>query len=275
MDPSEKSFNNLVPSISHVADRYCDDSWVVPYKTWNLHNFMFVLSGEGTAISEGKEYKIEAGTLMHHYAGQKFGCTSTHNNHMHMFVVNFQLASAIFDLDKWSFDTTVTLPFDNFTKIQNIDKLMKLFSKLSTTWDESSIHYELDCQSIFLAILHEFWNQIYIENSSINRYSSVQASCTYINNNYHKSLTLNDIAMQTGLNHVYFGNLFKKVMGITPIEYLNKIRIEKSLELLSAGHSIKETALLVGFSDPYYFSKVFKKAKGASPKYYMASYVNF
>jgi len=63
--------------------------------------------------------------------------------------------------------------------------------------------------------------------------------------------------------------LFKQVTGISFKEYLNKVRIEEAKSLLEhTDYSIMEIAVACGYSDQSYFTKVFKKATGITPKQY-------
>jgi two-component system response regulator YesN len=69
--------------------------------------------------------------------------------------------------------------------------------------------------------------------------------------------------------------MFSRLMGIRPTDYLNKKRIEKSqMLLLCSGKKLKEIALDVGFADPNYFSRVFKKYTGLSPQEYIHTVTN-
>ena len=77
------------------------------------------------------------------------------------------------------------------------------------------------------------------------------------------------------VSSTYFMKLFKKEIGYTPRDYLEKKRVEHAERLLLSGNlqnlRIKDIARLCGFHDPYYFSRVFKKQAGLSPKLYIAT----
>ena len=71
------------------------------------------------------------------------------------------------------------------------------------------------------------------------------------------------------MNEKYFCRFFKEFTNITPIDYINRLRIENAAHsLLEAGFTVTEAALDNGFNDISYFSKIFKKYKGVSPKRY-------
>ena len=80
-------------------------------------------------------------------------------------------------------------------------------------------------------------------------------------------LTLEEVAAHVHLHPSYFSTLFKSSTGSSFKEYLNMVRIEESKRLLSnTDYSIIDIAVAVGFEDQSYFSKVFKKYTGLTPK---------
>lgn len=82
-------------------------------------------------------------------------------------------------------------------------------------------------------------------------------------------LSLSVIADKLGYNAKYVSHLFKQKMGIGYSEYLRSVRIKYAVALFDHGiDSVKNVALLSGFADPFYFSTVFKKQTGLSPKDY-------
>ena len=74
---------------------------------------------------------------------------------------------------------------------------------------------------------------------------------------------------QTGLSYSYFKKLFFDKYGMTPVKYITHLRINRACELLQTKmFSVTKVAELCGFDNVYYFSNVFKKSKGISPKNY-------
>ena len=81
------------------------------------------------------------------------------------------------------------------------------------------------------------------------------------------SLTLGDIAAKSGLSENHFGRVFREQLGITPVAYLIRLRIEEAQRLLShTDHRVQEIAREVGFSDPFHFSRIFRQQRGLSPR---------
>lgn len=95
----------------------------------------------------------------------------------------------------------------------------------------------------------------------------------YIRENYQRNLTLTSVCQDLCLSRSYFSMIMKQHTGMTFIEYLTNLRIEKAKELLKSTHlKTYEIADEVGYEDAHYFSLIFKKGTGTSPTEYRKSY---
>lgn len=91
----------------------------------------------------------------------------------------------------------------------------------------------------------------------------------YIETNYEQNITLESAAERVGLSSYYLSKLFKEHFHISFIEYVTRTRLDRAKELLlNKRLSLKEIALSVGYKDPNYFSRVFKKEMEISPSDY-------
>ena len=91
----------------------------------------------------------------------------------------------------------------------------------------------------------------------------------YILANYQKEISLDDVSRAVDISPYYFSKIFKEETGQNFIEYLTAIRMEKAKELLTgSGLSMKEICAQVGYADPNYFSRTFKKNVGLTPTEY-------
>jgi two-component system, response regulator YesN len=105
------------------------------------------------------------------------------------------------------------------------------------------------------------------ESSSHNNVEIVEAAKKYIQMNYTKEISLEDIANYVSVSSFYLSRIFGKKEGMTYKDYLIKLRMEKAMKLIKEGRkSIKEISIEVGYADQNYFSKAFKKYYDKSPK---------
>ena len=95
----------------------------------------------------------------------------------------------------------------------------------------------------------------------------------YIHQHYEQQLTLDHISDFMHLNKNYLSQLFKKEVGLTFVAYLTQYRIEQAkLRLRTTHDSLADIAQQVGYNDPAYFSRIFKKVTDLSPNQYRQTY---
>lgn len=101
----------------------------------------------------------------------------------------------------------------------------------------------------------------------------IREAVVYIERNYAKNITVEDIAQVCRLDRSYFGKLFKKVMGQSPQEFLIRYRMAKAADALKTGNDlIGEIGASVGYANPLHFSRAFKNVYGLSPSMYRQKY---
>lgn len=92
----------------------------------------------------------------------------------------------------------------------------------------------------------------------------------FLENNIYRKLNSLDISNHIGMNYNYISSIFKKKTGLSIQEYLTKSRMNEAIGLLrSSNMNISEVSDKLGFSNPLYFSHVFRKVMGYSPSEYM------
>lgn len=100
----------------------------------------------------------------------------------------------------------------------------------------------------------------------------IQPALEYILQHYDEPITNEQLSEMSGVSTVYFRKLFTDAVGISPIRYIQRIRIRKAKEMLRSDYgSIAEVARSLGFQNIYHFSKAFKAQTGVSPSAYMKS----
>ncbi len=96
--------------------------------------------------------------------------------------------------------------------------------------------------------------------------SLVEEVASYIKENCHKQLTLKKLAEYAGKTPEQLSYLFKRHLDIRPVDYVIQCRLEKAVKLLQyEEYSVQEVAKEVGYADPLYFSRLFKKHLGCAP----------
>lgn len=83
-----------------------------------------------------------------------------------------------------------------------------------------------------------------------------------------QQISIADVARELGYHRTYLTKLFSREMGMSPVRYLQKMRMERAKLLLREPLTVEEVAASVGYPDPLYFSKAFKKWVGCTPTDY-------
>ena len=97
----------------------------------------------------------------------------------------------------------------------------------------------------------------------------IDSALEYINLNYPNDISLEDVSREVNISPYYFSKIFKEATVENFIEYLTNLRIEKAKDLLdNTDKSMKEICLEVGYANPNYFSRIFKKSVGVTPTEY-------
>ena len=144
---------------------------------------------------------------------------------------------------------------DSILKVNN-----QLLTVIPTINNMDSLCYKL--QEAIDAFTDCMFEHVPGKNSEV-----IKKAIKYISKNFADPITLDDVANLVHLNPAYFSTIFKQSTGSSFKEYLNMVRVEESKRLLSnTDYSLIDIAIATGFENQSYFSKVFKKYTGLTPK---------
>lgn len=107
--------------------------------------------------------------------------------------------------------------------------------------------------------------------TAFNQHSrfDLEAIETLMRDNIHHELNLDTLAHYCQLSKFHFAKKFKELTDTSPIQYFINMKIQKACyQLDNSDNTVKQIAESLGYSDPYYFSRLFKKVVGVSPKHY-------
>ncbi len=98
---------------------------------------------------------------------------------------------------------------------------------------------------------------------------NVLATIEFMNQNLSRSLTLEDLAQHARLSPSHYSAMFRRVTGYAPVTFFLRQKMLKAGEILrTQNRKVVEIATLLGFDDPYYFSRLFKRIHGQAPSHY-------
>ena len=145
------------------------------------------------------------------------------------------------------------------------NELLNLFNEIRSKWRAGAFGYKLETRSLFYEILYR--TSVNAERSSLkSSRNNIYRAIIYLENNYIEDITAQDLADMMKVKECMFRRAFKAEKGMSPVKYRNMLRLRKAYEMLTSGdYSVIETAIITNFSDPGYFSKLFKRQYGISP----------
>lgn len=232
------------------------------FKAETLYKVHYVCGGEGFLHMPGRVQPLSAGDVFFTFPGTPFYIESK-NNFSYMYI-SFLGARANMIMEK--------------LKISGKNCYFSECGEIFEFWENAfGINQELTdliTESVLLYTFSYLGNRMLTFEENKHKAEKTFLSIKkYIDDNFTNSaLTLSSISKELLYNPKYISGLFKKKMNIGLVEYINTIRIQYACTLINQGFtSVKELAALSGYWDSLYFSKVFKKKMGVSPKQYIAS----
>lgn len=150
-------------------------------------------------------------------------------------------------------------------------KMLDLYHKYKNHLSSANEFYMRVMAIDLLILLNELLdaNQYQLIDHPSIMHKKISEIITFINNNYMNNLSLDSISNQFYISKYYFARLFKDIVGMTFVEYLNIIKLKEAEKLLlKSNFSISRIAEEVGFCDSSYFCKIFKKYYQYSPSDY-------
>ena len=135
------------------------------------------------------------------------------------------------------------------------------------------------CKTGFEELLSMYLRQIFLlvqrtrqeRKASVSTYiqEEMEYARRYFNEHYNEPISIQDYAESRNMSVCYFQRNFKQIVNHTPMQYLLTIRVNNAASLLgTTDYSMAEIAAIVGYDDPLYFSRLFRKFKGMSPSEY-------
>lgn len=148
-------------------------------------------------------------------------------------------------------------------------QIKNLFHDMILELQLQKLFYMDIINSSFIKLISLIQRAAVLNETTTENHFAIDRLIILLNQDYMKQWTISDMAQFCNLSNDYFSHIFKEAMHVSPMKFLTDLRIAKSKELLvGEGQSIADVAFLVGYSDPLYFSRVFKKHEKLSPKQY-------
>lgn len=267
--PVQKYITNLKPDYPVVTTHWHEEA-----------EFTLITEGQALYHIDLAEYPVEAGDLLfipplvlHSISLQEYPKISSETYVFHM---NF-LGGNSTDICSTRYLTPLmnqefSMPYLIKLEHPAYASLRKIFNQINSLYGAAVPGYELALKSLFLQTIFLLLQYSKRNLSSDTGTSSdkLKQVLDYIEVHYAENITISELAKLCYFSDYHFMRFFKKHMNMTCVEYINNLRLEKSVELFEQGNtSILDVSLSTGFHNLSYFHKVFKRKYHMTPKSFL------
>ncbi|MFW6006918.1 MAG: AraC family transcriptional regulator [Halanaerobiales bacterium] len=274
---NRKHGTSLFPFCVYLNHNQRENKDYITSHHWhNELEFILVKEGNCRVQVETDSYNIKTNQALFINSGEIhaiYSSKGTHLFHPIMFNINFLSNNLEDDCQLKYLDPVIKNKYKLKKVIKNKSnaekKIINLLFQIVNFYVDKPFGYELMIKGLlFQMFFHYFTNNYFkkINHRSSVKINHIKKIIKFIHNNYDQKIDLDKMAGKLNLSKYYFSHIFKEIIGQTPIEYLNKYRINKAAHLLlNSDKKILDISLLTGFNNLSYFIKTFKKFKNMTP----------
>ena len=239
----------------------------------DYYQFIFITSGQGTIFINGLSYEAQMNQLYILKPNVRHGIEAHRTKSLHTIEIKFYCGN----MDTNSFIDK--LPY--YTKNAG-SRIGNCFVSMEEEVKEQDNYIEDIIELLLIEVLYHLArlsnkddNQLLRDNQKLclqvneNDKKPLSDAIEYMRKNYHREISLDDLAGLVNLSTVYFCSIFKDQYGVSPMQYLQDIRLHNAKWLLAnTNDSITSIAEQVGFQSIHYFSRFFKSNEEITPTYF-------
>jgi len=246
-----------------VVRRATFPEWKIPPRHIRNIELVLILRGIGKISVDNEEYTVGAGDLFCFQPSIKHSLWVEQEPYMEFYGLHFELPPGI-----------PSIPFPPRMRLDAPQKITSLFRNLYEIHTQKEYLYEWKQQIILQQILCEIFQFLHPEDKPIASVR-IKKALEYIHNNPNRPPSMEELLKQAGIHKTLFIASFRQVTGTTPKQYiLDHLLGYAQALLLETNLPIATLAERSGFSDPFYFSRCFRKHFRLSPKQYREKYQN-
>lgn len=247
-------FDLTVTDVEFALEKFSPANWKFHCNAKPFHGLLYVIDGHAQYISENHTEIVTPDSVVYLAKNSTYHMKALHNKPYHYLIIAFHL------------DRDLQLPFEVISSPIHKKRLYELFQQIVTVKFTKTVGYKILSRSLVQQLIYYLMLDHIHSNSSMAKIYDV---IDYIENNYSNKISINTLSDIAGLSTSQFRKKFKEIYEISPLEYINRLRIENAKDLLrSEIYTQDEIATLCGFENVYYFNKVFKKYTNITPGRY-------
>lgn len=227
------------------------------------YQLLYIVAGKGHFFLDGKEEIIEAGHMLLYRPReiQKYVYYGTDQTEVYW--VHFTGSNVKNILKEYHlFESGRIMQTGNSTEYHQLFR--KMIQELQLTRPHYEEYLSLLLRELFLLISRQTPIGISSQNRMLQK--EMEEATQYFSEHFTEEISIEQYAMDKHLSTSWFIRSFKRYNGVTPMQYILNLRITNAKTLLrTTTYSVAEVASIVGYDNPLYFSRLFKKQTGLPP----------
>ncbi|MCQ6557219.1 AraC family transcriptional regulator [Paenibacillus mendelii] len=259
---------------NHASIQVMDVRHILMRKGEFLHSyrlpassFMFTTRGSAHVLLDGMEYIMKRFQIMHSGKGASLDIVLTEEDfeyYMIYYKASIPHSNQLETVSRGERNSPFHMQysFSPNDAISIFHKVKLMDQELRHSGSLGRFHVK----SLFYPFVYSILQQLHRQGIDMKEPDAAAQVKLYIQEHYAESITLESLAEVLNYSVPHLSAMFKQKTGFSPIGYLIRIRIDKAATLLvETDATLREIAASVGYQDPYYFGRLFKKYRGVSP----------
>lgn len=257
--------NELIAAYTKATLRYCDGFIATVeagscdtnrYTNATCNGFIVPLEGTATFSLNEESYNMTPTTIAH-ATKSMFLRIESYNTTFRYAVIHYTAIEPIAQLDQ-----SFSLQIEQAHQLQLLVQQLLHYEKIP-----GNLH-KLKCKALFAQLIETIFVCAKM-NKELEQSDLVQCVVTYLTKHYNEAISIQQMSEELQCDRRRLTYVFEKQLGLSPIQFLTELRIKHAKELLRTTNiAVGDIGEAVGYVDPFYFSRVFKKHAHVTPSTY-------
>jgi len=233
-------------------------------------HLIMCLDGHGYAVINDRESHLRAGELLIIPRNCRHTYWAADDQPWSIYWMHFRGEDSSYYVDRIP-HVAETVAVDEAARNEAVRLFRDCLETLEGGYTLPNLIYAAQSARHILSLLLFRNSALPMKQSMVNRRLNCDAMIEYMHSRLAEPVRLEEFASKAGLSVSHFSDLFREQVHQSPLSYFTQLKIRAACRLLDlTGKPVKVVAVETGYSDPYYFSRVFKKVMGISPDKYRA-----
>lgn len=236
----------------------------------NQYVLMYCIEGEGWFEIDHQTQKVSANQVFILPKRKAHSYGSISNNPWTIYWIHFDGERAGFFAE--GLDKPILVSPEKDSRIEERLKLFEeIFSTLKNGYSRNNLDFSITALFYFLGSLKYLstYRACTTQNPQVQQRDVADEAIHFMRENIHKRLVLKEISDYVGFSSSHFSAMFQRKTGYSPLNYLSQLKIQEACHHLDfTDMKVNQISMLIGFEDPFYFSRIFTKTMGVSPSEY-------